>query len=83
VSGWLILFFFLWVTNPFSSFTPFSNSSIRYPVLSPMVGCGKPFVFVRLWQSLSGDSSIRLLSARASWHQQQYLGFVSADGMDP
>ena len=28
------------------------------------------FVLVRLWQSLSRDIHIRLLSARASWHQQ-------------
>jgi hypothetical protein len=27
-------------------------------------------VFVRLWQRLSGDSYIRLLSACTSWHQQ-------------
>jgi hypothetical protein len=30
----LIWLFFLWVANPFSSFTPFSNSSIGDPVLS-------------------------------------------------
>jgi len=42
------------VTNPFSSFGPFPNSSIRSSVLSPMV---------RFWQSLSGDSCIRFLSA--------------------
>ena len=28
VSGWLIFFFYLWVTNPFSSFSSFSNASI-------------------------------------------------------
>jgi hypothetical protein len=27
-------------------------------------------VFVRVWQSLSGDSHIRLLSTRTSWHPQ-------------
>jgi hypothetical protein len=27
-------------------------------------------VFVRLWQSFSGDSYIRLLSASTSWHPQ-------------
>jgi hypothetical protein len=27
------------VANPFNSFSPFSNSSIRDPTLSPMVGC--------------------------------------------
>jgi hypothetical protein len=34
----LILLSLLWVTNPFSSFSPFSNSFIRDPMLSPMVG---------------------------------------------
>jgi hypothetical protein len=29
----LILLFFLWIVNPFSSFSPFSNSSIGDPVL--------------------------------------------------
>jgi hypothetical protein len=37
-SAWLILFY-LWVANPFSSFSPFSNSSIGDPMLSPMVVC--------------------------------------------
>jgi len=32
-SGWLILLFFLWGWNPFSSFTPFSNSSTGVPML--------------------------------------------------
>jgi hypothetical protein len=35
---WLILFF-LWVANPFSSFSPFYNSSIGDPMISAMVGC--------------------------------------------
>jgi hypothetical protein len=38
-SGWLILLFFLLGANPFSSFSPFYNSSIGVPVLSLMVGC--------------------------------------------
>ena len=33
---------FLWVGNPFSSFSPFSDSSIGDPVLSTMVGCKHP-----------------------------------------
>jgi hypothetical protein len=40
-------------------------------------------VLVRSWQSLSGNSHIRLLSASSSWHQQECGGLVSADGMDP
>jgi hypothetical protein len=39
VSSWLM--FFLWVANPFSSFSPFSNS-----VLSPMVGCEHPPLYL-------------------------------------
>ena len=40
--------------------------------------------FVRLWQSLSGDSYIRLLSASISLAPQQCLGLVSVYGwMDP
>jgi hypothetical protein len=35
----LILLFFLRVAKPFSSFSPFSNSSTGDPVLIPMVGC--------------------------------------------
>jgi hypothetical protein len=34
----LILLFFLWVENLFSSFSSFSNSSIGDSMLSPMVG---------------------------------------------
>jgi hypothetical protein len=58
------------VANPFNSFSPFSNSSIVDPVLSPMV-CwlqASASVFVRLWQSLSEDSYIMLLSASTFWH---------------
>jgi hypothetical protein len=53
------------------SFSPFSNISIWEPHthsngwLPEMTS-----VFVRLWQSLSGDSHIRLPSASTSWHPQ-------------
>jgi hypothetical protein len=40
-------------------------------------------VLVMLWQSLSGDSYTRLLSASSSWHQQWGLGLVSAGEVDP
>jgi hypothetical protein len=46
-------------------------ASIRTSIWS---GSGRPF---------SRDSYTRLLSASASWHQQECLGLVSADGMDP
>jgi hypothetical protein len=39
--------------------------------------------FVRLWQSLSGDSYIRLLSASTSWHPQECLGLVTIYLMNP
>ena len=38
-SGWLILLFFLWVANPFSSFSPFFNSSIGDIMHNTMVSC--------------------------------------------
>jgi hypothetical protein len=34
------------VANPFSSFSPFSNSSIVEPLLSPMVGCEHPPLYL-------------------------------------
>jgi hypothetical protein len=59
------------VANPVSSFSPSPNSSIVDPMLSPMVGlCASTSVLVNLWQSLSGNSYTRLLSASTSWHQQ-------------
>jgi hypothetical protein len=64
-SGWLILFSY-GVANPFSSFSPFSNYSIGDPTPSAMVGCEYLTLLVRFWQSLSGDSCIRLLSASIS-----------------
>jgi hypothetical protein len=33
---WLLLLFFLWVANPFTSFMPFSNSSIGDPIRDPI-----------------------------------------------
>jgi hypothetical protein len=38
--------------TPFSSFSPFHNSSIGYSMLSEMVDWASPFILVRLWQSL-------------------------------
>jgi hypothetical protein len=42
----LILLFFPWVPNPFSSFGPFSNSSTGHPVLNTMVGCEYPSLYL-------------------------------------
>jgi hypothetical protein len=39
-------------------------------------------VFVRHWQSLSGDTYIRYLSASSCWHPQQCLILVVVYGMD-
>jgi hypothetical protein len=64
-SGWFILLFFLWVANPFSSFSSSSKSSIGNGWLQASAS-----VFVRLWKSLSGDSYIRLLSASPCWYPQ-------------
>jgi hypothetical protein len=59
------------VANPFSFFSLSPNSSIGVPFLSLY---SSTLVFVRLWQSLSGDSYIRQISVSTSWHQQQCLG---------
>jgi hypothetical protein len=52
-------------SSPFSSFGPFSSSSIGDLVLRASTS-----VFVRHGQSLSGDSYIRVLSTSTCWHQQ-------------
>jgi hypothetical protein len=64
-----LMFFFL--CSSASSLSPSPNSSIRIPMISSMVGCKHQHLY---WsgsrQSLSGDSYIRLLSAKelTSWH---------------
>jgi hypothetical protein len=48
---------------------------LKTPALSPMVGCKHlPLLFARLWQSLSGDSYIRLLS---DLDNKKIFGFYS------
>ena len=55
------------VINPFRSFSPFSNSSIGVPLLSPMVGCE----LLPLYLSGSGRASQETaISGSTSWHQQ-------------
>ena len=56
------------VANPFSSFSPFSNSSIGVPVLTPMVGCK----YLPLYLSGSGRASQE--TAIPSSCQQALLG---------
>jgi hypothetical protein len=41
-----------------------------------------PSVLVMLWQDVSGDSHIRLLSASTCWHLQSHLGLVTVYRMD-
>jgi hypothetical protein len=64
-SCWLILLFFLWVANTFSLFSPFSNSSLGYLVLSPIVGCKHHF-----WisQTMAGPLRRKLYQAPDSKH---------------
>jgi hypothetical protein len=45
-SGWWILLLFLWVANPFNSFNYFSNSSIGDSMLSSIVGCEHPPLYL-------------------------------------
>jgi hypothetical protein len=55
------------VANPFSSFSPCPNFSLGSP---NSVWCLAACIHIcigQLWQSLSGDSFTRLLSASASW----------------
>jgi hypothetical protein len=52
--------------TPLSSFSPFSNSSIGDTKQSNGWLGASTSVFVMLWQSLSGDSHIRLPSASFS-----------------
>jgi hypothetical protein len=66
-SGWLILLFFLWGCKPLQLLQYFLYLLHWGPHWGPhvqsMVGCEHLTLFVRLWQSLWGDSYIRLLSA--------------------
>jgi hypothetical protein len=57
-SGWLIVFFFQWVANPFSSFMPFSSSFIGNPMLSSMVGCKYPFLYLSDSDRASQETAI-------------------------
>jgi hypothetical protein len=86
-SGWFIMLFSLLVCKYIQLPSPFFNSCIGDPIGSPMfssmVGCEHQPLYLLDWQSLSGDSYIRLLSASTSWHPQKCLGLVFVYGMDP
>jgi hypothetical protein len=59
--------FFYGIINPINSLGSFSSSSSGVHMISPIDGCEylSTSVFSRHWQSLSGDSYIRLLSANS------------------
>ena len=54
--------------NPFSSLGPFSSSSIEDPVLSPMVSCSDPFLY------LSGTGRVSEEIAILGSYQQELVG---------
>jgi hypothetical protein len=54
--------------NPFISLGPFSSSSIRDPVLSPMVGCEHPPLY------LSGTGRASQKTAISGFCQQALVG---------
>ena len=81
-SSWMLCCSSCGVSNPFSSFGTYPNSSIGKPVLSPMVGCKHLPLFCHIQQNLSGDSYIQFLSGSTSWHPQQCLGLVTVYRMD-
>jgi hypothetical protein len=58
------------VANPFSSSVLPLTSPLGSPCSIRWLSARTASIFVRLWQSLSGDSYIRLLSACTSWHPQ-------------
>jgi hypothetical protein len=68
-SGWLTLLLPPWGCKP----PQLLQSLLQLVYQGPLVWSNgwlraSTSVFVRLWQSLSGDSHIRLLSASTSWH---------------
>jgi hypothetical protein len=79
----LIVFFFQWVANPFSSFMPFSSSFIGNPMLSSMVGCKYPFLYLsdsdRASQetAISGSCQQALVGIHNSvWIWYLYMGWI-------
>jgi hypothetical protein len=73
LGGWGFWIVDIVVAIPFSSFSPFSYSSIGVPMLSPMVGCEHPHLF----QSGSGRASQE--TAISGSCQQALLGISNSD----
>ena len=80
--GWYCCFSY-GLKNPFSSFSSFSNSSLGTPYSNQWLAASIHLCICQLWQSLSEDRYIRLLSISTSWHLQQCLCLVTVYGMDP
>ena len=57
-TGWFILLFLLWAANSFSSLGPFSSFSIRDPILSSMVGCEYPTLYLSVTGRASQERAI-------------------------
>ena len=62
----VILLCLLWGCKPFSSLGPFSSSFSGDPVLSPVDDCEHPLLYL----PGTGDSHVRVLSAKICWHMQ-------------
>jgi hypothetical protein len=60
------------VANPFSSFSPFSNSSIGYPTLNPMVDCKHLLLY------LSGSARASHEITTSGSFQQALLGILNS-----
>jgi hypothetical protein len=67
-TGWFILLFLYGTANPFSSFSPFSTSSIGDLVFSPDVGCKHPPLY------LSGSGRASQETAISGSCQQVLVG---------
>jgi hypothetical protein len=82
VSGWLIFFFYLWVTNPFSSFSSFSNASIGVQWLAVNIHlCICQAVAEPLRRQLSGSCQQAYLGIYNSvWVWCLYMGWIPSWG---
>ena len=69
--------------NHFSSFCPFSKSSIGVPMLSLKFDYEHPHLYCQALGEPPGDSFNRIMSASRYWHQQQCLCLVFVYGMEP
>ena len=85
-TGWSaqLTLFLLWGCNPSPLLRSFCQ--LHYwgsPAQSDGWLWASRSALVRYWQKLPRNSHTRFLSAISSWQQQQCLGLMSADRMDP